>query len=1204
MRRYATSAIFGVSLLMFIGIAPHDARAQESRGTIVGTVTDSSGGVVPGAKVEVVNSATNVDVPTVTNESGSFRVPFLIPGQYRITVGKPGFKTYVHPEVEVRVAEMVEVKTALQVGETTETVQVNASAEVLQTTEASQSSTITRAQLDEIPIQGGSVMELLGYAPGMAKTGELRTPYPAWNQGLGMFSSNGAGEAHNDITLDGVANSSVGVPGQSGMANSFSRPAISLSSYGVEEMKIQTNVYDATQGHTSGAVFNMVSRSGTNELHGEVHYQFYPSSLAAENPFNRSYDYYDTAAQKRYGFSLGGPVILPKLYHGRNRTFWFFTMEKHPLETPTPSITTVPTDAERKGDFSALLAVGPQYQIYDPLSIASHSDLSRTAFPGNIIPSSRLDPVAQNILKYYKSANTTSGVSADGQGNYTWTDPQVDRYDTYSTRIDHSLSDKHRLMGRFSWDNWYESGGDVFGNGTTAVDGFQYRRSYVFALDDVYVFSPSVVLDVKVGVTRQPYTNGPPSASFDYSALGFSSQMIGLIAGGKSIFPSINFSGPVQGIGAGGGYYNNNTNETLNGTLSWQRGKHSLRFGAEGRMWTQSYMNTYNNTSPSISFSSAYTSGPNVTSNSAPMGQDMAAFVLGIPSSASMGISSPFTARYDWAALFVQDDWKVTSKLTLNVGMRWEVELPTTERYNRMEIGFNPSATPSFAGAAQNAYAAAGYAANASSIAAAANLNDPAATGALQSVLAAFPSSYTPHGGYVYASSSDRGRWDTDWKQFLPRFGLAYKLDDKTVIRSGFGIFYDSLGIGRNSLPPQDGFSRATSIPSSLNEGATFQNSLANPFPTGLLQPVGSSLGADLGAGNGLNVGYLGATEPYSMHWSLGVQRELPGKVLLDVSYVGSKSVHLPSYIGSCNYGVPCTNLNNIPRQYLSTSPTYDQTNLAMLSALVPNPYAGLSQLPNLNGPTTSVAQLLQPYSQFGGILGTITNGSAWYHSLQTHVERRFSRGFTISGSLTWDSSMEATDYLNATDPKPVKEIAYDPGLVFNAMTVYEIPFGKGRRFGNSWRGPIEYILGGWQVSGTFRTQRGYPAALTDLLLAPGQTLKDLNGQRDPNNFFNVAALNTDTSVQPGWDHLRTLPEEVSYVRGPGFWLTDGAVSKKVTIRERVKGEFRFESYNAANHTNIWPYMVISSANTYGAQYNLRYNGLPRTFEFSLRSTF
>jgi hypothetical protein len=275
-----------------------------------------------------------------------------------------------------------------------------------------------------------------------------------------------------------------------------------------------------------------------------------------------------------------------------------------------------------------------------------------------------------------------------------------------------------------------------------------------------------------------------------------------------------------------------------------------------------------------------------------------------------------------------------------------------------------------------------------------------------------------------------------------------------------------------------------------------------------------------------------------------------------------------------------------------------------MLSALVPNPYAGLSQLPNANGATTSVAQLLEPYTQFGMIRGTTTNGSTWYHSLQTRVERRFHNGFTISGNLTWDKSMQAINYLNATDPSPVHEIAADPGLVFNAMTVYEVPFGKGRRFGSSWHGPLNWILGEWQVSGTFRTQRGYPAALTDLLLAPGMTLRDINGQRDPNNFFNVAALNTDSTVQPGWDHLRTLPTEVSYLRGPGFWVTDGAVSKKVTIRERIKGEFRFESYNAANHTNLWPYMVISSANPYGTQYDRSPNGLPRTFEFSLRTTF
>lgn len=1204
MRHFARAALAALSLLAVGLLAPVEVRAQESRGTILGMVTDASGAVVPEAKVEAVHVATKVGAATVTNDSGNFRIPFLIPGQYQLTVGKAGFKTQVLPDVQVRVAEPVEVRVSLQVGEATESIQVTSSAELLQATEASQSATISRTELDEIPVQGGSVMELLGYAPGMAKTGELRLPYPAWNQGLGMFSANGAGEAHNDITLDGLANSSVGVPGQSGMANSFSRPAISLSSYAVEEMKIQTNVYDATQGHTSGAVFNMVSRSGTNDLHGEVHYQFYPSSLAAENPFNRNYVYYNTAEQKRYGFSLGGPVWLPRLYDGRNKTFWFFTMERHPFKVPQSNLSTVPTDAERKGDFSALLALGSQYQIYDPLSIRQHSDLSRTPFPGNVIPASRLDPVAQNILRYYQPANTTEGVSADGQGNYTWIDPGIDTYDTYGVRIDHAFSDKHRLMGRFSWDKWFESGADVFYNGTTSLYGFQNRKSYVVALDDVYVFSPNLVLDVKLGVTRQPYSSGPPpGVTFDYSELGFSRELVGLIAGGRSIFPSINFSGVYQGIGPGGGYYNNNTNQTLWGTLSWQKGRHNLRFGAEGRMWTQSYMNTYNNTSPSITFDGAYTNGPNQNSTAAPVGQDLAQFLLGVPGSAYMGISSPFTARYDWAALFLQDDWRVTPKLTLNLGLRWEVELPTTERFDRMEVGFDPNAAPSFAGAASAAYAATGYAAHAGSIAAAANLS-PEATAALARVLATFPSSYTARGGYVYASSNHRGMWDTYWKQFMPKIGLAYEFDKNTVIRGGFGIFYDSLGIGRNSLPIQDGFTRGTNQSSSLDGGVTFLNSLANPFPNGLLQPVGRSLGADLSAGNTIDIPYFGATEPYSMHWSLGVQRKLPGRVVVDVSYVGTKSVHMPTYINGCRYGVPCTDLNKIPRQYLSTSPTYDQTNMDMLNALIPNPYAGLPQLPNLNGETTTLAQLLRPYTQFGSIRGTTTNGSAWYHALQTRVERRFFSGFTISGNFTWDKSMQSVSYLNPSDSRPVHEVASDPGLVFNAMTVYELPFGKGRKFGGSWHGAIQYLLGEWQVSGTFRTQRGYPAALSDLLLAPGMTLRDLNGKRDPSDFFNVAALNTDSAIQPGWNHLRTLPNQVSYLRGPGFWIADGAISKKVTVLERIKGEFRFESYNAANHTNLSPYMEINSANAYGAQVNRRYNGLPRTFELSLRATF
>ena len=900
--RHLVKILLAVVLLLALpGLAPNVAFAQDSGATITGVVTDPSAAVIPGATVGVTNTATGVGAKTVANESGAFRIPYLIPGHYQLTASKTGFKTNVQSDIELHVAETVELNIRLQLGATNETIQVSAVAEVLQATEASQSATISKAELDEIPIQGGSALELLTFAPGMSKQGELRTPYPAWNNGLTMVSSNGAGLAHNDITLDGVANESVGGPGQNGAANGYTRPAISLSSYAVEEMKIQTNVYDATQGHTSGAVFNMVSRSGTNALHGEAHYQFYPSSIAAENPFNRSYVYYNSAEQYRWGFSLGGPVVLPKIYNGHDKTFWFFTMERHPFKTPTSSQDSVPTAAERNGDFSALLALGSQYQIYNPFSIQSHSDLSRSPFPGNLIPANMISPVATNILKYINSPNNTAGISPAGQGNYIWVDPQVDTYDTYSTRMDHSFSDRHRLMGRFSWDKWFEGWGDTYGNGTAGER--QLRSSYVGALDDIYTFSPSMVLDVKLGVTYQKYDDGPKVSGVDYGALGFSSQMTGLITKSAAIFPDISFGDVFDNIGGTAGYYDNNTNETLNATLSWQKGKHSLRFGAEARNWMENHLSTAGVNAPYISFGSGYTNGPLPTSNASPVGQGFASFLLGVPSNASMGVASPFSANYEWGALFVQDDWRVTPKLTLNLGMRWELELPTTERYNRMEIGFDPNSAPSFASAAEAAYATAGYPANAAGIAAAANLS-PAQTATLTNWLASFPSTYNVSGGYIYASSGNRDAWKTDWKEFLPRFGLAYQLNNKTVIRGGAGIFYDSLGVGRNSLPVQDGFSRTTNVTSSVDGGVSFLDSLANPFPNGLLPAVGNSLGADLSAGNGIFVGYVNAKEPYSVHWSFGFQRELPGKFMIDASYVGARGVNLPvtdgCYISWC----------------------------------------------------------------------------------------------------------------------------------------------------------------------------------------------------------------------------------------------------------------------------------------------------------------
>jgi hypothetical protein len=1195
--------LVGVTLVALLALAPNAAHSQESRGTLAGNVTDPSSAVVAGAAVEVTNVATGVVTKTVTINTGSFRVPYLIPGHYKLTISAAGFKTYVKPDIELRLAETVELNIALQLGESRETIEVSATAEILQTTEASQSASISQAELGEIPIQGGSAMELLTFAPGMSKTGELRTPYPAWNQGLTMVSANGAGMAHNDITLDGVANSSVGTPGQAGAANGFSRPAISLSSYAVEEMKIQTNVYDATQGHTAGAVFNMVSRSGANAFHGEGHYQFYPSSWAAENPFNRSYVYYNSAEQYRWGFSLSGPVVIPKVYDGHNKTFWFFTMERHPFKTPTSSQETVPTEAERHGDFSALLAVGPQYQIYNPFTIKNHSDLSRSPFAGNIIPSDMISPVSQKILEYMSLPNNTEGVSPDGQGNYIWVDPGVDTYDTYSTRVDHNFSNRHRLMGRFSWDKWFEGCCDTFGNGTGG--NRQLRSSYVVALDDIYTFSPTLILDLKLGGTYQPYDNGPNAVGWDYGALGFSPKMQSLVTQSSALFPIVSFGDVFDNIGGSAGYYNYNTNATISGTLSWQKGKHNLRFGGEYRDWRQNYLSADLVNAPAINFGNNYTNGPYQNSNPSPVGQGFAAFLLGVPTTADMAVNSPFSAHYKWGALFLHDDWKVTPKLTLNMGLRWELELPTTERYDRMEIGFDPSPAPSFASAAESAYAATGYAANAASIAAAASLS-PSQTATLTNWLSSFPASTKVSGGYIYASSSNRGMWNTYWKEFMPRFGLAYQLNDKTVIRSGIGVFFDQLGVGRNQLPVQDGYSRTTSLNSSVDGGASYLNSLYDPFPSGLLPAVGNSLGADLSTSNSIFMGYRDAKEPYSVHWSFGVQRELPGRFVLDVNYAGASHANLPLWNGCYMSGIPCTNLNAIPQMYLSTSPFYDGDNLAVLNARVPNPYAGMTDtMPNLSGDTTTVQQLLQPHSQFGLISAVTTGGTGRFHSMQARIERRFHQGLSFSVNLTWQRQMNSNTYLNAGDAHPTKMIdGADPGLISNAILVYELPFGKGRQFGRSWHGPLNYILGEWQVAGTMKIQQGYPAGINDLLLLSGKTLRDLNGQGDANNFFDVSVLNTDTSVQPAGNHIRTLPQQVSYLRGPGLFTSDFAISKKVTLLERVKGEFRCEMYNATNHPNLWPWMTIDSTNPYGAQYNRRYNGLPRTFEVSLRATF
>ncbi len=753
MKPFAKSAT--VTLLMFVALFPN-AHAQESRGTIAGEVTDASGAAIPDARVQVTNVGTNISTTVITNTNGIFRVPYLQPGQYAATVHHEGFKDYIRSGLELRVAGTLELQITLEVGSMTERVTVTAETPVLETADGSRGAVVDRAQLQELPIKDGSAVELIILTPGISNTTDLRPRKAAFSQGLSLVSTNGVGEARNDFTVDGVSNNVAGGPGGGDTyASSYNKVGVALPSEAIQELRVQTNVYDATQGHTPGAVFNMVTRGGTNEFHGEAHEYLKNRALNATDFFSRMSDVPKADIRdNRFGFSIGGPIHIPKLYNGKDKTFFFFAFEDNPFKSPFTSLSTIPTPAELQGDFSALLALGSEYQIYDPKSTTRVGDsFIRTPFPNNIIPGNRFDPVATKLLTFWPTPNMPG--TNNFRNNFFFNNPDTgDWFRTYTGRVDHAFSQKHRIFGRLTLDKWIDKKDNLYANASTGL--LTERVSRLIGIDDVYAFSSNLVLNVRTGYLRQPFTRGPRVLGIDYSALGYSSDVAKLIPRTPLAFPGISFrngfGGSYRGFGNQGYFVNNNESGSLAGILSWQKGKHSLRLGAEFRTTTQFVRNEANSHGLSLSFSQRYTNGPTNSDPGQPIGGELAAFLLGVPSGGSLAITDGFNIRSNWYGFFLHDDWKVSRRLTLNIGLRYELEMPMTERNNHMTIGFDRTTPPEFAAAAGAAYA----------------LNPLIVNGA------ALP--FQVRGGYQYASSRDRGAWKLDPHNIMPRFGLAYQL--------------------------------------------------------------------------------------------------------------------------------------------------------------------------------------------------------------------------------------------------------------------------------------------------------------------------------------------------------------------------------------------------------------------------------------------
>ncbi|MBX5494675.1 MAG: carboxypeptidase regulatory-like domain-containing protein, partial [Bryobacteraceae bacterium] len=558
--------------------------AQDSRGRIVGRVVDPDGAVVPNAQIVVTNIATGVSARTTANEAGIFALPYLLPGTYRLTAELEGFKKFVRDNIQVRIDDSVDVTVQLEIGSVAESVEVKSETPLLATAESSLGQVIDERRVMELPLFAGNALDLVHLAPGVANGTNLRLRKAPFNNAPSQFSTVGGGNYNNEFTIDGVSNTY--------SDGTSPRVAFSPPQTAVTEFKVQTTTYDASLGNTIGSVVNVSTKSGTNSLHGEAHHWLRNSAFDTPNIFqNRAGQKLPVYQDNRFGASAGAPVYLPKLYNGKNRTFWFYAWEMNLFGDPQSHTATVPTDQMRQGDLSQLLALGPSYQVYDPFTTApaANGRFSRQPFPGNIIPASRLDPVALKMMSLWPSPNAPG--NREFRNNYFNTNKALETYWVHLARFDHAFSDNHRMFVRVHRDFWEEDKNRTFSNDVNGIILNRINRG--IALDDVIVVSPSFLVNLRYGITQQEFPERRVSQGVDLASFGFSPQLVNSIPRNLAVIPNTTvgsftaLSGWESGDGTTASLIHNAV-----ATVTWLRGKHNVRFGMDTRVYRE-FRNRY-----------------------------------------------------------------------------------------------------------------------------------------------------------------------------------------------------------------------------------------------------------------------------------------------------------------------------------------------------------------------------------------------------------------------------------------------------------------------------------------------------------------------------------------------------------------------------------------------------------------------------------
>lgn len=1093
--------------------------AQTFSSGLRGTVSDVRGSALSGATATLTDEATHQVRSAVTDSIGAYAFNELRPSSYTLHIEAAGFSASDRTHIQLSPQDFLTLDIALSVGSEKQVVEVSSEAALVDPSTASVSTNLSQQQLVDLPILGRNPYMSVKVSGLFVNTGNPQFVRFADQNGTTQTSVAGGPVGSNQYEIDGLP-----------ITDTNNRPIAIPTIEAIQDVKVQANTYDAQVGRTGGAVFNTLLRSGSNTFHGSVFGATRQTDWLANDFFAKQQGiprpdspYYN------WGASLGGFVSIPHVYDGHNKTFFFIASEGYIQTSPYTEQFAVPTALERTGDFSqSYNPDGTLDVIYDPTKTFTDANgvIHRTPFPGNKI--TNLSTVGKNIASYYPLPQVAT---ATGQINFTGTDNVRDHAQEVTVKLDQQIRPWWNVSGSYIFYEALQPLGNPLGTLPGSYSYTYHRQVDATQLNSTWILNPTTVLTARYGNNRFPNLIAEVSNGFNPATLGFPTSLTSQLQ--ANFFPTI-FLNNFSQLGQDTSSLDNWKSQTLNATLTKTLGRNNIAVGMEYRRLRMNFVDV-SDAPGTYTFSGVFTQdSPSAVNDDT--GSDLADLLLGYPASGYVETTTPLKTYADYFALFAQDDLRVTRRLTLNLGLRYETETGLKEDNNQLAVGFDRTAK------------------------------------------AQLSSSTSVTGGILFAgvNGNPRDIGDLSRLKFAPRIGASYALNGKTVLRGGYGILYAPLRYDPSAaLAP--GYTQYTQYVASNDGDQTPANVLDNPFPSGIQKPAGNSAGLLTGIGSSVSTYDQGFRSPRVQQFSVGVERELPGHIALDAEYVGSRSTNLaPGSTGTT------------PVNYNQLNPSNFGLGLAALSASVSNPYYGNGGTGVIGNATVSQSQLLRPFPQFSSVNLLTSSSYADYNALLIKAERRAAKGLNLISSFTWSRNRDASYATSnsiqsaaAQAPQNIydlrAEYSYSVNNIpyrFSAGATYDLPIGHGQRFSTGNR-IGDLIAGDWQLSVVPTFQAGFPVTIKQSS-NPNSSVVG-NGVQRPNlvpgaalgtkgslysrlsGYINPAAFTASTALTFG-DAPRTLS-----LRGPGFENWDVALFKNVKVRERFDVQFRAETFNTFN---------------------------------------